>query len=69
MGSTVSGKKIYSKMRSSRSGMRLPLPRRRPGSLSLGPPPLIPSFLAEMLRLNWLQRSRKVFWKLQNRPV
>ena len=34
-----------------------------------GPPPLILPIPAEMLRLNWLQRSRKVFWKLQNRPV
>ena len=63
-GSAVSGKKIDSRMRSCRSGMRLPSPRRRLGSLFPGPQPLILPFPAEILRLNWLQRSRKVFWKL-----
>ena len=56
-------------MRSSRSGMRLTSPRRRLGRAFLGPPPLIPPFSAEILWLNRPQRSRKVFWKLQNRPV
>ena len=40
--------------------MRRPSPRRRPGRLSLGPPPLILPIPVEMLRLNWVQRSRKV---------
>ena len=44
-----------------RYGMRLPSPRRGPGRLSLGPPPHIPPFQAKMLKLNWLQRLRKVF--------
>ena len=48
----MSGKKINSGMRSTRSGMTLPSPSRKPGSLSLGPLPLVPPFLAEMLRLN-----------------
>ena len=45
--------------------MRLRSPRRRPGSLSLGPPPLILSFPAEMLRRNGLQWSRRYFGSCQ----
>ena len=68
-GSTVSGRKINVGMRSSRSGMRVPSLRRGLGRLFPGPLPLIPPIAAGMQQLNWLQRSRKVFWKLQNRRV
>ena len=56
-------------MRSSRYGVRLPSPRRRPWRLFPGPPPLIPPVPFKMLRLNLLQRSRKVFCKLHKRPL
>ena len=68
-GFTGSGRKISSGMRSIRYEMRRPSPGRRPGRLFPVPLPLIPPFPVEMLPLNWRQRSRKVFWKLQNRPV
>ena len=54
-------RRISSGMLSIRYGMRGPSPRRRPGRLFLGSLPLLPCFPADMLRLNCLQRSRKVF--------
>ena len=45
-----------------------PFPKEKTREALPGPPPLIPPFPVEMLRLNWLRRSRKVFWKQQNRP-
>ena len=63
---TSRGRKISSGMRSLRYGMRRPSPKKEPRRLFPGPlPPILP-IPAEMLRLNWLQRSGKVFWRLQN---